>query len=185
VASLAVRLRSRLSHCVTRNSVDLTLRLSFCRFHDASTNEVSGQNSGDKKPSKNGAFSRLLSGHPQQNGRHERMHLTLKKEATRPPGFNSLQQQERFDAFVQEFNAERPHEALDMKCPAERCSASPRKMTPCVFSKMGFPPSAAARSACSTTMPPRLCATNTIGLLPTSLLARKLRSFKPIPCQLA
>ena len=39
-------------------------------------------------------------GHPQQNGRHERMHLTLKKETTRPPGSNSLQQQERFDAFV-------------------------------------------------------------------------------------
>jgi hypothetical protein len=47
------------------------------------------------------------------------MHLTLKKEATRPPGFNSLQQQARFDALLREFNTERPHEALDMKCPAE------------------------------------------------------------------
>jgi Integrase core domain len=54
------------------------------------------------------------------------MHLTLKKEATRPPGFNSLQQQERFDAFFREFNSERPHEALDMKCPAERYVASTR-----------------------------------------------------------
>ena len=53
------------------------------------------------------------------NGFHERMHLTLKKEATRPPGFNSLQQQDRFDAFVREYNIERPHEALDMKCPAD------------------------------------------------------------------
>jgi transposase InsO family protein len=44
--------------------------------------------------------------------RHEPTHLTLKKEATRPPGMNSLQQQARFDAFVHEFNAERPHEAL-------------------------------------------------------------------------
>ena len=43
-------------------------------------------------------------GHPQQNGRHERMHLTLKKEATRPPGANSLQQQAKFDDFVREFN---------------------------------------------------------------------------------
>ena len=43
------------------------------------------------------AIERIKPGHPQQNGRHERMHLTLKKEATRPPGFNSLQQQERFD----------------------------------------------------------------------------------------
>ena len=72
------------------------------------------------------AIERIKPGHPQQNGRHERMHLTLKKEATRPPGFNSLQQQERFDAFVREFNAERPHEALGMKCPAELYTASAR-----------------------------------------------------------
>ena len=72
------------------------------------------------------AIERIKPGHPQQNGRHERMHLTLKKEATRPPGMNSLQQQARFDAFVQEFNSERPHEALAMKTPAEMYSASPR-----------------------------------------------------------
>jgi hypothetical protein len=54
------------------------------------------------------------------------MHLTLKKEATRPPGMNSLQQQARFDAFVEEFNAERPHEAFGMKRPDEVYSASPR-----------------------------------------------------------
>ncbi len=64
-------------------------------------------------------IERIKPGHPQQNGRHERMHLTLKKEATRPPGMNSLQQQARFDAFVHEFNEERPHEALAMKRPAE------------------------------------------------------------------
>ncbi len=72
------------------------------------------------------AIERIKPGHPQQNGRHERMHLTLKKEATRPPGLNSLQQQAKFDAFVREFNAERPHEALAMKCPAELYTASPR-----------------------------------------------------------
>jgi transposase InsO family protein len=72
------------------------------------------------------AIERIKPGHPQQNGRHERMHLTLKKEATRPPGMNSLQQQARFDAFVAEFNTERPHEALAMKCPSEFYSASPR-----------------------------------------------------------
>jgi transposase InsO family protein len=72
------------------------------------------------------AIERIKPGRPQQNGRHERMHLTLKKEATRPPGFNSLQQQARFDAFMHEFNTERPHEALAMKCPAELYSASPR-----------------------------------------------------------
>jgi transposase InsO family protein len=72
------------------------------------------------------SIERIQPGHPQQNGRHERMHLTLKKEATRPPGMNSLQQQARFDAFVHEFNAERPHEALAMKSPAQVYSASPR-----------------------------------------------------------
>ena len=61
------------------------------------------------------AIERIKPGHPQQNGRHARMHLTLKKEATRPPGMNSLQQQARFDAFGREFNNERPHEALAMK----------------------------------------------------------------------
>jgi transposase InsO family protein len=64
-------------------------------------------------------IERIRPGHPHQNGRHERMHLTLKKEATRPPEINSLQQQARFDAFLTEFNTERPHEALAMKTPAE------------------------------------------------------------------
>ena len=71
-------------------------------------------------------IERIKPGHPQQNGRHERMHLTLKKEATRPPGSNTLQQQARFDAFVSEFNNERPHEALAMKLPAEVYSPSTR-----------------------------------------------------------
>jgi transposase InsO family protein len=71
-------------------------------------------------------IERIKPGHPQQNGRHERMHLTLKQETTRPPGANILQQQERFDAFVEEFNTERPHEALAMKCPAQLYATSPR-----------------------------------------------------------
>jgi len=71
-------------------------------------------------------IERIKPGKPQQNGRHERMHLTLKREATRPPGINSLQQQARFDAFVDEFNTERPHEAIAMKCPAEVYSPSNR-----------------------------------------------------------
>ena len=65
------------------------------------------------------AIERIRPGHPQQNGRHERMHLTLKKEATRPPGANSLQQQDRFDRFLEEFNRERPHEATAMRCPQQ------------------------------------------------------------------
>lgn len=54
------------------------------------------------------------------------MHLTLKKEATRPPGKNILQQQVRFDAFVSEFNEERSHEALEMKVPASLYVSSSR-----------------------------------------------------------
>lgn len=65
------------------------------------------------------AIERIKPGNPQQNGRHERMHRTLKQETARPPGMNALQQQGRFDAFVSEFNEERPHEALDMRMPAE------------------------------------------------------------------
>ena len=72
------------------------------------------------------AIERIKPGHPQQNGRHERMHLTLKLETTKPAGHNFLQQQARFDDFVEEFNTERPHQALDMACPAERYDASPR-----------------------------------------------------------
>jgi len=64
-------------------------------------------------------IERIQPGHPQQNGRHERMHLTLKTQTTRPAGGNSLQQQSKFDDFLEEFNNQRPHEALDMKCPAE------------------------------------------------------------------
>lgn len=74
-------------------------------------------------------IERIKPGKPTQNGRHERMHLTLKQETTRPPGANFLQQQERFDAFVEEFNTERPHEALAMKCPAQLYAISPRPYT--------------------------------------------------------
>ena len=71
-------------------------------------------------------IERIKPGHPQQNGKHERMHRTLKQETTRPPGLNSLQQQDRFDAFIKEFNTERPHEALEMRCPAEIYTTSNR-----------------------------------------------------------
>src|SRR6266568_7297747 len=74
-------------------------------------------------------IKRIKPGHPQQNGRHERMHLTLKKEATKPAAGNFLQQQARFDKFMEVFNNERPHEALDMKCPAEVYQPSQRVYT--------------------------------------------------------
>lgn len=72
------------------------------------------------------AIERIKPGNPQQNGRHERMHLTLKKEATRPAGKNFLQQQSKFDDFVDEYNNERPHEALEMKYPCEVYTESKR-----------------------------------------------------------
>jgi putative transposase len=71
-------------------------------------------------------IERIRPGHPQQNGRHERMHLTLKKEATKPAVANVLQQQARFDTFVQQYNRERPHQALGMKVPADLYARSPR-----------------------------------------------------------
>lgn len=58
-------------------------------------------------------------GHPEQNGRHERMHLTLKKETVAPSAENILQQQMRFDEFQEEYNTERPHQGLQMKTPSE------------------------------------------------------------------
>jgi transposase InsO family protein len=70
------------------------------------------------------AIERIRPGHPQQNGRHERMHRTLKQETARPPGMNALQQQDRFDRFVSEFNDERPHEGIAMRMPAEAYSPS-------------------------------------------------------------
>jgi len=67
-------------------------------------------------------------GKPQQNGRHERMHRTLKAETTRPPSNTRLAQQRRFDRFREEFNNERPHEALEMHTPASLYTSSKRTM---------------------------------------------------------
>jgi putative transposase len=72
-------------------------------------------------------IERIKPGHPQQNGRHERMHLTLKKEATKPAGQNFLQQQAMFDEFIEEYNNDRPHQALGMKYPSEVYTPSSRK----------------------------------------------------------
>lgn len=71
-------------------------------------------------------IERIKPGNPQQNGRHERMHLTLKKEATKPPGYNFLQQQERFDRFVGVYNYERPHQALNGRYPGDLYTPSTR-----------------------------------------------------------
>jgi len=71
-------------------------------------------------------IERIRPGHPEQNGRHERMHLTLKKEATKPAAANVLQQQARFDTFVAQYNRDRPHQALAMKVPADVYARSSR-----------------------------------------------------------
>ena len=71
-------------------------------------------------------IERIQPGHPQQNGRHERMHLTLKREATKPASANVLQQQGRFDVFIERYNHERPHQGIGMKVPAELYVRSPR-----------------------------------------------------------
>lgn len=63
---------------------------------------------------------------PQDNGTHERMHRTLKAHTCRPPATNLRSQQRRFDSFVQEYNFERSHEALDDLTPAERYHSSPQ-----------------------------------------------------------
>lgn len=65
-------------------------------------------------------------GRPGQNGRHERMHRTLKLEATQPSAANLRRQQEKFDRFRGEFNEERPHEALDMRTPSSAYRPSTR-----------------------------------------------------------
>jgi transposase InsO family protein len=69
---------------------------------------------------------RIAAGHPEQNGRHERMHRTLKAEATRPPRRSLDAQQEEFDRFREEYNERRPHEALDQLTPATVYTPSSR-----------------------------------------------------------
>jgi len=71
-------------------------------------------------------IERIKPGHPEQNGRHECMHLTLKTEATKPAAANGLQQQARFDTFLERYNHERPHQALGMRVPGELYTRSAR-----------------------------------------------------------
>jgi len=76
-----------------------------------------------------GIFPELTQpGKPQQNGRHERMHRTLKAETTRPPEPNLRRQQERFDAFRREYNEVRPHEGIELETPASRYADSERSL---------------------------------------------------------
>ena len=75
------------------------------------------------------APERIDPGRPQQNGRHERLHLTLKQETASPPACSLRAQQRRFDAFRRTFNEERPHEALDQTPPARHYRPAARRYT--------------------------------------------------------
>jgi transposase InsO family protein len=86
---------------------------------------------------------RIDPGHPQQNGRHERFHLTL-LEAMRPPSANRAAQVRRFEAFARDYNEERPHEALGQKTPASVYRPSTRQM-PRRLPEPDYPAEAAVR----------------------------------------
>jgi putative transposase len=87
---------------------------------------------------------RIEPGKPQQNGRHERMHRTLKAETADPPAASLAEQQRRFDAFRVIYNDERPHEALDFETPSALYRASPRAY-PCALREPAYPPGVAVR----------------------------------------
>ena len=88
---------------------------------------------------------RIEPGEPQQNGQHERMHKTLKADATRPPSSNLIEQQLRFDTFRREFNDDRPHESLDQETPASLYSRSTRAF-PSSLPELVYPPNFEVRA---------------------------------------
>lgn len=69
---------------------------------------------------------RIAPGHPEQNGRHERMHRTLKRAVARPAAANAQAQQRRFNRFSKGYNTERPHEALSQRRPGDLYAPSTR-----------------------------------------------------------
>lgn len=88
-------------------------------------------------------LERIQPGKPQQNGRHERFHLTLLPLAKAPEGDRKAQGH-AFEAFRREYNEERPHEALGMDTPAEHYRRSPRVM-PATLPEPDYPAEAAVR----------------------------------------
>jgi transposase InsO family protein len=84
-------------------------------------------------------LERIEPGQPQQNGRHERMHRTLKAATAQPPQANLRRQQETFDAFRHDYNEERPHEALDQQTPSQFYQASARDYPERLPEQRGYP----------------------------------------------
>jgi transposase InsO family protein len=87
---------------------------------------------------------RITPGQPQQNGRHERMHRTLKRETATPPKRTQPQQQKAFDRFRREYNEVRPHESLNQQTPASHYETSPRPY-PLTLPAMVYPDDMAVR----------------------------------------
>lgn len=84
-------------------------------------------------------LERIEPGQPQQNGRHERMHRTLKAATARPPRTNLRQQQKAFDEFQREYNEQRPHEALGQRPPAEVYQPAARHYPQRLPDQRGYP----------------------------------------------
>ena len=85
------------------------------------------------------AIERIKPGNPQQNGRHERMHRTLKAETARPAAADLRAQQRRFHAFRRRYNEVRPHEALGQQPPSRLYTTSPRPL-PRRLAPVEYPP---------------------------------------------
>jgi transposase InsO family protein len=88
---------------------------------------------------------RIDPGRPEQNGRHERMHLTLKLECCKPPAATIAAQQSRFDDFRRVYNRERPHQALELRPPATSYQPSTRPYRPELVDDLIYPEGAAIR----------------------------------------
>jgi len=86
-------------------------------------------------------------GHPEHNGSHERMHEELKAEATKPPAYNLVQQQRKFDAFRYFYNEQRPHQALGQRRPKEFYRQSPRRL-PRVIKPWNYPQGVCTKYVC-------------------------------------
>ena len=84
-------------------------------------------------------LERIEPGQPQQNGRHERAHRTLKEQTASPPAANLIAQQQAFARFAREFNWERPHEALDQQTPSTFYEPSTRPFPERIPEPLGYP----------------------------------------------